>query len=121
MTGKPGVPGGQMEMSAWPTSTHDRDVALSVFGIVSTRMNPIILFRPAGEAELVLIRQSAWREFPPRLPEQPIFYLVLDEHSPKQSPPRPARCKKGHPPGQPIHTTFEWSLLPPSQTRLSVA
>jgi hypothetical protein len=102
MTGKPDVQGGQMEMSAWPTSTHDCNVALSVFGIVSTRMNPIILFRPVGEAELVLIRQSGWREFPPRLPEQPIFYPVLDEHSPKQSPPRLARCKQGQRHGQAI-------------------
>jgi hypothetical protein len=38
-----------------------------------------ILFRPVGEAELELIRTSGWREFPPRLPEQPIFYLVLNE------------------------------------------
>jgi hypothetical protein len=42
-------------------------------------MNPITLFRPVGEAELALIRDSGWREFPPRLPEQPIFYPVLDE------------------------------------------
>lgn len=44
-----------------------------------TRMNPVTLFRPVGEAELALIRESGWREFPPRLPEQPIFYPVLDE------------------------------------------
>jgi hypothetical protein len=28
---------------------------------------------------LDLIRESGWREFPPRLPEQPIFYPVLNE------------------------------------------
>jgi len=39
----------------------------------------ITLFRPVGEAELALIRDSGWREFPPRLPEQPIFYPVLEE------------------------------------------
>jgi hypothetical protein len=32
-----------------------------------------------GEAELNLIRASRFREFPPRLPEQPIFYPVLTE------------------------------------------
>lgn len=32
-----------------------------------------------GEAELALIRDSGWKAFPPRLPEQPIFYPVLDE------------------------------------------
>lgn len=37
------------------------------------------LYRPVGEAELALIRASGWRSFPPRLPEQPIFYPVLDE------------------------------------------
>ena len=37
------------------------------------------LFRPVGEAELSLIRDSGWRSFPPRLPEQPIFYPVLEE------------------------------------------
>jgi hypothetical protein len=37
------------------------------------------LFRPTGEKELALIRASDWREFPPRLPSQPIFYPVLNE------------------------------------------
>lgn len=38
-----------------------------------------ILYRPVGEKELELIRASGFREFPPRLPEQPIFYPVLNE------------------------------------------
>jgi hypothetical protein len=37
------------------------------------------LYRPTGEKELALIRDSGWLEFPPRLPEQPIFYPVLEE------------------------------------------
>ena len=37
------------------------------------------LFRPVGEAEYQLIKESGFREFPPRLPEQPIFYPVLSE------------------------------------------
>jgi hypothetical protein len=37
------------------------------------------LYRPTGERELELIRQSGWTRFPPRLPEQPIFYPVLNE------------------------------------------
>lgn len=36
------------------------------------------LFRPVGPAELKLIEASGWREFPPRLPEQPVFYPVLN-------------------------------------------
>ena len=37
------------------------------------------LFRPVGQKELDLIRESDFRAFPPRLPEQPIFYPVLNE------------------------------------------
>ncbi len=39
----------------------------------------ITLFRPVGPAELELIRESGFRAFPLRLPEQPIFYPVLTE------------------------------------------
>ena len=39
----------------------------------------MILYRPVGTAELELIEQSGYRSFPPRLPEQPIFYPVLNE------------------------------------------
>ena len=39
----------------------------------------ITLFRPTGPKELALIKESGYREFPPRLPEQPIFYPVLNE------------------------------------------
>ena len=35
------------------------------------------LWRPVGAKELVLIEASGWKGFPPRLPEQPIFYPVL--------------------------------------------
>ena len=34
------------------------------------------LFRPVGQVELDLILASGMRAFPPRLPEQPIFYPV---------------------------------------------
>jgi hypothetical protein len=37
----------------------------------------ITLWRPVGRNELRLIEQAGWRAFPPRLPEQPIFYPVL--------------------------------------------
>ncbi len=39
----------------------------------------ITLYRPVGPRELELIRASGYREFPPRLPDQPIFYPVLTE------------------------------------------
>ena len=32
-----------------------------------------------GPKELALIEASGYKEFPPRLPEQPIFYPVLNE------------------------------------------
>lgn len=38
----------------------------------------MILYRPVGLKELELIAQSDYRVFPPRLPEQPIFYPVLN-------------------------------------------
>ncbi|MEM8651283.1 MAG: ADP-ribosylation/crystallin J1 [Pseudomonadota bacterium] len=39
----------------------------------------ITLWRPVGPKELELIKQTGMKEFPPRLPEQPIFYPVLTE------------------------------------------
>lgn len=37
------------------------------------------LFRPVGPKELALIEASGFTRFPPRLPEQPIFYPVCNE------------------------------------------
>lgn len=39
----------------------------------------MILYRPVGTAELELIIRSGYKCFPPRLPEQTIFYPVLNE------------------------------------------
>lgn len=38
-----------------------------------------VLWRPTGPKELELVRASGWRKWPPRLPDQPIFYPVLNE------------------------------------------
>ena len=38
-----------------------------------------ILFRPVGAEEPELIRKAKFQAFPPRLPEQPIFYPVCNE------------------------------------------
>jgi hypothetical protein len=43
-----------------------------------------ILYRPVGPEELRLIAASGFREFPPRLPEQPIFYPVVTEEYARQ-------------------------------------
>lgn len=37
------------------------------------------LWRPAGPDELALVEESGWTSWPPRLPDQPIFYPVLNE------------------------------------------
>jgi hypothetical protein len=39
----------------------------------------VILYRPTGPKEMELLRQSGMRRWPPRLPEQPIFYPVTNE------------------------------------------
>ena len=46
---------------------------------MSDEPDTITLWRPVGPAELDLIRAAAMRAFPPRLPEQPIFYPVTTE------------------------------------------
>lgn len=38
----------------------------------------VTLYRPVGTAELDLIEKAGWKAFPPRLPEQPIFYPVTN-------------------------------------------
>ena len=44
----------------------------------------MILYRPVGKAEYDLIAQSNFTAYPPRLPEQPIFYPVLNERYAKE-------------------------------------
>jgi hypothetical protein len=46
---------------------------------VSEDTETVVLWRPTGPAELALVEASGWREWPPRLQEQPIFYPVLTE------------------------------------------
>lgn len=47
-------------------------------------MNTTVLYRPVGPRELDLIVRSGFREFPPRLPDQPIFDPVLNEEYARQ-------------------------------------
>lgn len=37
------------------------------------------MYRPAGPAEMRLVEASGFRRWPPRLPDQPIFYPVTNE------------------------------------------
>jgi hypothetical protein len=39
----------------------------------------IIMYRPTGPKELELVRLAGFKRWPPRLPEQPIFYPVTNE------------------------------------------
>lgn len=39
----------------------------------------ITLYRPTGPQELALVTASGFKRWPPRLPEQPIFYPVTNE------------------------------------------
>ncbi|MFJ6915754.1 ADP-ribosylation/crystallin J1 [Streptomyces sp. NPDC101133] len=43
------------------------------------RSGTTTLWRPTGPEELALVEASGWTAWPPRLPEQPIFYPVLNE------------------------------------------
>src|SRR5438874_3281387 len=49
-----------------------------------TNSEAAVLYRPVGPKELELIAATGYREFPPRLPEQPIFYPVLNEEYARQ-------------------------------------
>lgn len=42
-------------------------------------MRKVTLYRPVGQKEYELIAESGFTAFPPRLPEQPLFYPVLNE------------------------------------------
>jgi hypothetical protein len=48
-------------------------------GLRISEDDAVTLWRPVGPLEMELIRKAAMRAFPPRLPEQPIFYPVLSE------------------------------------------
>lgn len=48
-------------------------------GGVETDGEFVVMYRPTGPEELALLEQSDFRRWPPRLPEQPIFYPVTNE------------------------------------------
>ena len=39
----------------------------------------VVLYRPTGPEEIALVKKSGFAKWPPRLPEQPIFYPVTNE------------------------------------------
>ncbi len=41
--------------------------------------NTVTLYRPTGPEELALVESTGFKRWPPRLPDQPIFYPVTNE------------------------------------------
>lgn len=60
--------------SRWSAQPGTRDDQQGDDGIET-----MTLWRPTGPEDLTLVEASGWREWPPRLPGQPIFYPVLNE------------------------------------------
>jgi len=46
---------------------------------MTKEIETVILYRPTGPNELKLVEDSGFKRWPPRLPEQPIFYPVTNE------------------------------------------
>lgn len=44
----------------------------------------ITMYRPTGPNELKLVEDSGYKKWPPRLPEQPIFYPVTNKEYAKE-------------------------------------
>ena len=47
--------------------------------VVDATEELVTMYRPTGPKELELVAASGWRRWPPRLPEQPIFYPVTNQ------------------------------------------
>ena len=47
-------------------------------------MKTITLYRPVGQKELDLVKESGCKRFPPRLDWQPIFYPVMNQRYAEQ-------------------------------------
>lgn len=54
-------------------------MATVVGGYQGIMQDVVVLYRPTGPKELALVAASGYRRWPPRLPEQPIFYPVTNE------------------------------------------
>ena len=46
---------------------------------MNAEADTVVLYRPTGPNELALVRASGNLRWPPRLPDQPIFYPVTNE------------------------------------------
>ncbi len=46
---------------------------------MTTPNDSVVCFRPVGPAEFALLQANGFTRWPPRLPDQPIFYPVTNE------------------------------------------
>jgi hypothetical protein len=74
-----GIVGARVGLDGMPTEWRQSHEPLPNWPFVDGYAGLTTLYRPVGAAELALIAASDYRAFPPRLPEQPIFYPVLSE------------------------------------------
>ncbi len=51
---------------------------------MNDKLETIIMFRPTGPNELKLVEENEFKRWPPKLPEQPIFYPVTNEQYAKE-------------------------------------
>jgi len=69
----------EVEAIAAVSRAQVREACEHVIARFSPGAQAVTLYRPVGPKELQLIEASEWRQFPPRLPDQPIFYPVTNE------------------------------------------
>ena len=56
-----------------------RAFTIGIGGERLTNMETVTMYRPCGQKELALVIASGYKKWPPRLPDQPIFYPVTNE------------------------------------------
>ncbi len=49
-----------------------------------SELEVMVMYRPCGPKEFQLVSESGYRYWPPRLPDQPIFYPVTNEKYAKE-------------------------------------
>lgn len=74
-----GIVAARVGLAGLPVEWRQSREPLPIWPFIDGSAATITLYRPVGEAEFALIAASGYAAFPPRLPEQPIFYPVLSE------------------------------------------
>jgi hypothetical protein len=73
-----------------------------------TDISTVVLYRTIGSAELKLIEATGFKAFPPRLPDQPIFYPVTTQRMRSKSP---ATGTRSSTPNVVLSRAFKWLNL----------